>query len=538
MEGISKEYFGNPVLKGVDVEVRPGEIVCLLGENGAGKSTLMNVLFGMPVIHETGGFRGRVTLAGETVAIDSPFDAMRLGIGMVHQEFMLLPGLTVTENIKLNREITRGNALARAWPRLATLDRPAMAADARVALEKVGLDVDPDTEVGALPVGHKQFLEIAREVDKTRTRVLVFDEPSAVLTESEALRLLEIMKKLAGGGIAILFITHRLDEVMDVADRIVVLRDGERVATLAREEATVARIAELMVGRKIEKVELPPRPVAPGTDEEPVLSIRGLHVAMPGEAVHGVDLDVRRGEILGIGGLAGFGKVGIANGILGLYPAAGAVRLGGEPLPLGDPAVVLSRGVAFVSEDRRGVGLLLDESVQLNMALTALHVKRRFLKWRFPGITTLDGAALDTWARARIADLDIRCTGPDQPVRRLSGGNQQKVCIARALALEPRILFVSEPTRGVDIGAKKLILDALVSLNRKGMTVVMTSSELAELRQVCDRIAIIAHGLVSAILPPGAPDADFGLAMAGARRPAAAAPEAPPRTPGAPGAHG
>jgi simple sugar transport system ATP-binding protein len=481
----------------------------------------MNVLFGMPVIHETGGFAGRVLLGGREVKVKSPFEAMDLGIGMVHQEFMLLPGLTVAENIKLNREITRENLFSRLDAKLASLDNAAMYADAARALHEVGLDVSPSTEAGSLPVGHKQFLEIAREVDKRHTRVLVFDEPSAVLTESEASRLLEIMKSLAGQGIAILFITHRLDEVMEVANRIVVLRDGERVALLPRQEATVSRIAELMVGRKIEKVELPPRSF-PVHSETIALELKDVKVRMPGELVRGVSLAVRKGEILGIGGLAGFGKIGISNGVLGIYPTEGLIEKDGKPLPLNDPGRVLRSGLAFVSEDRRGVGLLLDESIQLNMGLTALAVQRKFLRGSLFG-PLLDEAAIEDYARTKIHELDIRCTGPDQPVRRLSGGNQQKVCIARAMALEPEILFVSEPTRGVDVGAKKLILDALVNLNRqRGVTVVMTSSELAELRQICDRIAIIAHGNVSAMLPPDAPDAQFGLAMAGARAEAAA----------------
>lgn len=515
MEGIAKDYFGNPVLKGVDLEVAPGEIVCLLGENGAGKSTLMNILFGMPVIHETGGFHGQVSLSGTAVNIRSPFQAMELGIGMVHQEFMLLPGLTIAENIKLNREITRANLLSGLDDKLASLDNAAMIADAKKALAHVGLDLSPHTLVGDLPVGHKQFLEIAREVDKRQTRVLVFDEPSAVLTESEASRLLAIMKKLAAQGIAILFITHRLDEVMEVANRMYILRDGERVAMLDRADASIERIAELMVGRKIEKVALPPRKVEP-SDKKFALEIKDLKVRMPGEAVTGVSLGVRKGEILGIGGLAGFGKIGISNGILGLYPSQGHVLKDGAPLPLNAPAEVLQRRLAFVSEDRRGVGLLLDEAIQLNMGLTALNVQGKFLKWSMFG-KVLDENALHAYAMQKINELDIRCTGPDQPVRRLSGGNQQKVCIARAMALEPEILFVSEPTRGVDVGAKKRIMDALVALNRNaGVTIVMTSSELAELRQICDRIAIVAHGKVTAILAPDAADAKFGMAMSGA----------------------
>jgi simple sugar transport system ATP-binding protein len=235
-------------------------------------------------------------------------------------------------------------------------------------------------------------------------------------------------------------------------------------------------------------------------------------------ALDRVDLDVRPGEILGIGGLAGQGKVAVANALMGLYPAVGDVRVAGRPLRLSDPRAALAAGLAFVSEDRRGVGLLLDEPLDMNIAMPAIQVRRRYLRARFLGpLALVDRRAVREAAVAAIRDLDIRTTGPDQPVRRLSGGNQQKVCLARALGLEPRILLVSEPTRGIDVGAKALVLDRLVRLNRNaGLTVVMTSSELAELRSVCHRIAIVSEGRLAGVLAPDAPDAAFGLLMGGA----------------------
>lgn len=517
LRGITKSYFGTTVLRQVDLAVQPGEIHALVGENGAGKSTLMNVLFGMPVIQETGGFEGEILLDGEKATIASPRQAMDLGIGMVHQEFMLLPGFTITENIKLNRETTRKNPVSRLFgPLFETLDEQAMRADARLALGKLGLTIDEWAPVAGLPVGYMQFVEIARELDKRQVRLLVFDEPTAVLTESEAELLLSAMKRLAAEGIAILFITHRLDEVLAVSHRITILRDGEVVARMPRSEAQVERIAELMVGRKVARAALPPRRTEPREDDL-LLEIQDLRVEMPGERVRGLDLQVRRGEILGIGGLAGHGKVGVANGVMGLYPAAGRVVKNGALVPLGDSRKALRAGMGFVSEDRRGVGLLLDESLELNIALTALQAQNKFLR---PGpvaaLRLADRRAIRAHALQMIRELDIRCTGPAQAVRRLSGGNQQKICLARAFTLEPEILWVSEPTRGIDVGAKQLVLDLLVKFNRDyGMTVIMTSSELAELRKICDRIALVWEGRVAGILPPDAPDVDFGLMMAG-----------------------
>ena len=515
MEGITKEYFGNKVLKGVELKVRPGEIHALMGENGAGKSTLMNILFGMPVIHSTGGFEGEVCLDGEKVNIASPLDAMHKGIGMVHQEFMLLPGFTITENIKLNREIAHPGVLSRVFGKnLETLDMQTMAEDARKALDSVGMSIDEYTKVAGLPVGYMQFVEIAREIDKTGVKLLVFDEPTAVLTESEAAQLLKVMKSIAAKGIAIIFITHRLDEVMNACDRITILRDGQLVTTLDKTATSVEEIAALMIGRGDEGVIRISGKTNQATDNV-AMSVRGLSVAMPGESVHGIDLDVYEGEILGIGGLAGQGKLGIPNGIMSLYESTGDVELFGEKLKLNNAGDALRAGIAMVSEDRKGVGLLLDQSIEDNIVFNAMQIKGEYL-YKFGPMTLKNSKAIRAQAEKMIKELDIRCFGPVQHTGTLSGGNQQKVCIARALTMGPKLIFVSEPTRGIDIGAKKLVLETLVKLNREqGMTIVMVSSELMELRSICDRIAIVAEGEVVDVLPVNSSDADFGLAMSG-----------------------
>ena len=507
MEGITKEYFGNKVLKGVELKVKPGEIHALMGENGAGKSTLMNILFGMPVIHSTGGFGGTIEFNGEPVKIDSPHKAMQLGIGMVHQEFMLIPGFTVTENVKLGREISSPTVASAIFGKsLEKLDKPAMADDT----------VEDYARVAGMPVGYMQFVEIAREIDKTGIKLLIFDEPTAVLTESEAERLLETMRTIASKGIAIIFITHRINEVIEVTDSLTVLRDGTFVDRLLTCNTTAARIAELMIGRQVEKlVDDQGEDKRSISDDDIMLSLKNFYVDMPGEKVRGIDLNLRRGEILGIGGLAGQGKVGVPNGILGLYPAAGEIEFDGEkinPSKLGD---ALHKGIAFVSEDRRGVGLLLDESIEQNIIFTALQIQKKFLK-KYGPFTQFDDKAAKNHALDMIKALDIRCTGPDQYAGRLSGGNQQKVCLARAITMTPKLLIVSEPTRGIDIGAKKLVLELLAKMNREqGMTIIMVSSELNELRSLCDRIAIVSDGKLTGIFAPDASDAEYGLAMSG-----------------------
>jgi simple sugar transport system ATP-binding protein len=514
MKDISKEYFGNPVLKNVTLQVKPGEIHALVGENGAGKSTLMNILFGMPVIHGSGGFAGQVEINGAPVTIDAPHKAIDFGIGMVHQDFMLIPGFTVTENIKVGREISCPTLLSQIFSKeLETLDLEQMAADARRALREIGLNIEEYVLVAGLPVGYKQFVEIAREIDKTGIKLLVFDEPTAVLTESEAERLLKLMELIAKKGIGIIFITHRLGEVMHYAHSVSILRDGELIMRTAVKDTSMVKIAELMIGRKTEKyVDSVPNQLE---SVEIALSLQDFHVDMPGEMVRGIDLDIRQGEIFGIGGLAGQGKLGIANGIMGLCRSQGKVFVWGRELNLGRLGAALASGIAFVSEDRRGIGLLLDQSIEHNLVFSAIHVQEGFL-------INLKLFKLYHRRKARkhalkmIELLDIRCTGPAQKAGSLSGGNQQKVCLARALTLNPKILIVSEPTRGIDIGAKKLVLEYLLELNRQqGMTIIIISSELVELRSLCHRIAIIADGKVAKILQPDAPDAEFGLAMSG-----------------------
>ena len=252
MEGITKEFFGNKVLKGVDLLVKAGEIHALMGENGAGKSTLMNILFGMPAIHSTGGFGGTIEFDGEKVTIDNPHKAMELGIGMVHQEFMLIPGFTVTENVKLGREITTPTVASSVFgPALEKLDKETMAKDTRKALDTIGLGVEEYAKVAGMPVGYMQFVEIAREIDKTGIKLLIFDEPTAVLTESEAERLLDTMRVIASKGIAIIFITHRINEVIEVTNSMTVLRDGTFVDRLETKDTTAAQVAELMIGRQV-----------------------------------------------------------------------------------------------------------------------------------------------------------------------------------------------------------------------------------------------------------------------------------------------
>jgi simple sugar transport system ATP-binding protein len=518
LEGVSKDFYGTTVLSDVNLSLNRGEILGLVGENGAGKTTLMHILFGMPVIAETGGYGGKVYLQGAPVVFTSPFDALDAGIGMVHQEFSLIPGFSADENILLNREPLNFNSATEVFgDRLATLRRDTMRSRAAGTIEKLGVNIGAETVVSEMPVGHKQFTEIAREIDRGQVKVLVLDEPTAVLAESEAEILLESLRRLASEGIALIFISHRLHEVIQIADRVVVLRDGNIIKDIPNKGVSVQDIASWMVGRDLGVRQNPGISRTGKAAAGEALRVEHLWVDMPGETVRDVSFSVRRGEIFGIGGLAGQGKLGIPNGIMGLYAAGGQVLLEGKPVKLGNPKAALDAGMAFVSEDRRGVGLLLDESLDWNIAFGVMQIKGAYLKSYLGGLFRLrDEKAMRALAEEYIRKLEIKCTGPRQLARELSGGNQQKVCLSKAFALQPTLLFVSEPTRGIDVGAKKIVLETLISYNRdEGTTIVMVSSELEELRSICDRIAMVDAGSIAGILPPDAAAAEFGLLMSG-----------------------
>ncbi|WP_063532512.1 sugar ABC transporter ATP-binding protein [Burkholderia sp. MSMB1589WGS] len=500
--GIGKTY-AEPVLADVSLTLHPGEALALTGENGAGKSTLSKIVAGL-VAPTTGAMR----FAGAAYAPQSRAHAEALGVRMVMQELNLVPTLTVAENLFLDRLPHR----------FGVIDRRRLAADARTAMARVGLDsLDPDTPVGALGIGHQQMVEIARSLAGD-CRVLILDEPTAMLTAREVELLFDQIARLKADGVALVYISHRLEELARVAQRVAVLRDGRLVHVGRIDAQPVERLVALMAGREIAEQAVHGAR-APGAPGAPRLRIERLS---RGDAVRDVSFDVRAGEIFGISGLIGAGRTELLRLIYGADAAdGGVVSVGDPPRPaaIRSPADAVRHGIALVSEDRKGEGLLLPQSIAANLSLGQLARVAR------GGV--VDGERENALAARRIDTLRIRARGPAQPVAELSGGNQQKVAIGRWLGRDMGVLLFDEPTRGIDVGAKFDIYALLDALAREGRAIVVVSSDLRELMLICDRIGVMSAGRMHAVFERGAwtQDALLAAAFAGyARRDAALQP--------------
>ncbi|TSD87201.1 sugar ABC transporter ATP-binding protein [Mycobacterium sp. KBS0706] len=475
---IAKSFGPVRALSGVRFELRAGEVHALMGENGAGKSTLMNVLGG---VHQPD--RGTVSLDGRPVRIPSPAAAQALGIGLVHQEIALCPDATVAENIFMAETNSRRGVRRGLWMDTRDLKRRAEAVLA--SLHPVPVDV----RAAELPIASQQIVEIAKALT-LNCRVLILDEPTAALTEAEAEALFAIIRGLQARGIGIIYISHRMAEIFAIADRITVFRDGAYVETLPTAATTPEQVAAKMVGRPLLDLYPPRRGPAVAA---PLLKVEGLS---DGGIVRDVGFEVRPGEIVGLGGLIGSGRTETVQAICGLARrAAGKVMCDGAEVPAGDYPAAVRQGLAYLSEDRKGNGVFLD----LPIAQTISSLDLRLVSGRVM-VSRRREAALAETMRQR---LGIRCAGVQQPVATLSGGNQQKVALARLLAVNPRVLFVDEPTRGVDIGAKAQIYAILRELADQGAGIVAISSELPELIGISDRILVLHEGRLAGELGPG-----------------------------------
>jgi general nucleoside transport system ATP-binding protein len=478
----------------ISLTVEPGEVHCLLGENGAGKSTLMNVLYGLYQADE-----GEIVLDGEVRKFSGPGDAIAAGIGMVHQHFMLVPVFTVAENVMLGNEAT---GLA------GSLDLDAARARVREISDRFGFHVSPDAVVEDLPVGVQQRVEIIKALSRD-AKVLVFDEPTAVLTPQETDELMTIMRQLKESGVGIVFITHKLREVREVADRITVIRLGKVVGE-ASPKATNAELASLMVGRP---VELTVQKDAPRLGED-ALVVRRLTVADEAGTVHVNDISftVRGGEILAVAGVQGNGQTELTEALLGLqHHVRGSIRLDGRELLGRSVRRILDSGVGFVPEDRQVDGLVGTFSIAENLMLD------RSFGRPFVSAGSLSRGRLRAFAEAKLKEYDIRAPGIGTHAGKLSGGNQQKVVVARELSKDLRLLVAAQPTRGVDVGSIEFIHKQIVAARDTGIPVVVVSTELDEVAALADRIMVLYRGQVVGIVPADTPRDVLGLMMAGER---------------------
>jgi simple sugar transport system ATP-binding protein len=499
MRGITKRYPGVVANDKIDLDVRAGEIHALLGENGAGKSTLMNILYGLAVPDE-----GTILLDGQPVTITGPSDAIARGISMVHQHFMLVPVLSVADNILLGEE-TMANAIF--------LDRNEARRRIIELGQRFGFEIDPDIKVEALSVGWQQRVEILKALYRKAT-ILVLDEPTAVLTPQETREIFAVLRSLADEGHSIIFISHKLYEVLDIADRITVIRRGRVVGQRLPSATDEEDLAELMVGREVQLS------VDRGESHpaEPELVVEGLHVRddRGSEVVKGVSFEVRKGEIFGIAGVAGNGQSELVEALTGLRrPTSGTIRLGGQDVTGDGVRQLRDRGVGYVPADRQRYGLVLNFPVEDNLVLTQYH------NAPFARGLARNEDAVDEWAIRAIADYDIRTSSPTVPAGTMSGGNQQKTVVAREFSGDLSLLVLDQPTRGLDVGSIEFIHKQAIGKRDAGTAILLVSAELDEVLELSDRVAVMFRGeIVTIVDGPSANREQIGLLMAtGGRQP-------------------
>jgi general nucleoside transport system ATP-binding protein len=492
LRGITKRYGALVANDGIDLTVEPGQIHALLGENGAGKTTLMNVLYGLTQPDE-----GQILADGQPVTLRSPKDAIKAGFGMVHQHFMLVPVFTVAENVTLGAERSRRGLL----------DRRAMRREVSDLSERYGLRVDPDARIEELPVGVQQRVEIIKALVR-EAQVLILDEPTSVLTPGETDELFTIMRQLRADGRSLIFISHKLREVQEIADVITVIRRGQVVGQRPP-SATDEELAALMVGRPV-TLQISKEPGTPG---EPVLEVTDLHVPddRGHDAVSGVSFTVRAGEILGVAGVQGNGQTELCEALIGLRPAsAGSVRLAGREITGDKPRHRIREGIGYIPEDRQADGLVADFSVADNMVLDVYD------RPPYAHGIALDLAAIRANATVRVEQFDVRTTSVDTPAGTLSGGNQQKVILAREFGRELQVLLASQPTRGLDVGSIEFVHKRIIEERDRGVAVIIISAELDEIYALSDQIAVMYEGRITGFRPPTVPVEELGLLMAGA----------------------
>ncbi len=468
VQQVNKRFPGVRALHQVSFSLGGGEVLALIGENGAGKSTLMKILAGVQRPDS-----GQLLLDGRPIAINRVQDSLAAGIVLIHQELNLADNLDIGANIFLGREPLRGGLI----------DRNKIEIQSRAILQKVGLDVHPRTILRELTIGRQQLVEIAKALS-INARILIMDEPTSSLSQHETEQLFKVIKDLRSKGVSVIYISHRLSEVKELADRVVVLRDGRNAGELSRDEISHDRMVKLMVGRDLSQF----YPHIPHTAADPVLEVDRLRT--PAHPIHELSFTLREGEIVGMAGLVGAGRTEMLQTLFGITPAVGGrVRLAGRPVRIHHPLDAIRAGMALVPEDRKQQGLVLEMAVRDNMSLASLRRDQR--------MGLLNRSAEADICREMIASLNVKTPHDRQAVQFLSGGNQQKVVLGKWLALKPRVLLLDEPTRGIDVGAKQEIYNLMEKLARQGMAILFVSSEMEEVLGMSDRTLVMHEGRIT-----------------------------------------
>lgn len=474
MKGISKSFPGVKALDDISLKVRPGTVHALMGENGAGKSTLMKCLFGIYHMDE-----GEVLLNGEKTTIANPDDALHKGLAMVHQELQPIPERSIAENIFCGRYITKK------YGPLQVVDHKSMYEEAERLLKEVHMEYDSKAKLGTLSISQMQSVEIAKAVSM-EAKVVIMDEPTSSLTETEVEALFRIINELRDRGVAIIYISHKMDEILRISDEVTIMRDGQYVGTWQSSEMTTDMIIAKMVGRELTNI-YPPRDNEPG---EVILEIKKLTSIQP-SSFKDVSLTLRRGEILGLGGLVGAQRTELMEAVFGIrHIASGEITYKGKPLNIKRPQDAIRNGIGLITEDRRGTGIFGVLSVADNVAIASIE---KYLDAGF----ILNTKKVEKLVNDNVDKLSIKTPGSKTLIQSLSGGNQQKVIISRWLANDPDILIMDEPTRGIDVGAKYEIYQIMIQLAKQGKAIVMISSEMAELIGMSDRIAVMCNGRIT-----------------------------------------
>ncbi|MGE5627253.1 MAG: sugar ABC transporter ATP-binding protein [Solirubrobacterales bacterium] len=470
MVDISKSFFGVKALRNINIKAYPGKVLALLGENGAGKSTLMKILCGL-YNKDT----GKILIEGNEVNINGIRSAEELGITIIHQELSLLPNMSVYENIFLGNEKTSGF--------FKKLNKNEMKKQSAEMLKRIGCNVEPETMVDAISVGEMQMIEIIKAVSK-HSKIIIMDEPTTALTDVETQKLFEVIKKLKSEGIAIIYISHRLDEIFQICDEVTVLRDGNHIGNAKVSDVTKDKLISMMVGRELEE-QFPYRKAEPGNV---MLKVEDLCYK---DKVKNVSFEVNSGEILGFSGLMGSGRTETAKLIFGeLKKSKGSIHIDGETAKINSPQSAIKHGIAYLSEDRKKEGLVLGMTVGNNMSLCNL---KKYEKAAF----RLNKKQENDHILEYIKKLSVKTTGINQRIKHLSGGNQQKVIIAKWIMLSPKVLIVDEPTRGIDVGAKKEIYDVLNELKKMGKAIILISSDMPEIVGISDRVIVMHEGRIT-----------------------------------------